>query len=263
VLFDVFGSELNILPPALIETLLNGLINNFLLPLIGGLFPPIPLPMLQGYQLVLHELGAIGADEDYFGLYCELAEPTALARPRAGFALPAFGVVMHRRLSTADSVAAGLSGTTTPTLTLATPGHVAADHYRVRVDGGIWRTLRGDTIDLSFVLDGRHVIEALAVSRDGLPSSRPAWLSFVVDRVAPRIDRVEMTPTTLVVRAHDYQAPTPFLRYQYRVGSGPWSRWQTSSRFTLPSPLAPSMTVQVRAADPSGNVSAPFHGLTR
>jgi len=260
--FTVHGSEWNILPPALLETLLNGLIEGFLLPLIADAFPPIPLPSLMGYQLTIHEIGATGPSNDYFGLFCELTEaPTAADRPQAGFALPGFGIADRRFLNAPQSVAAGLAGAT-PVLHLASLSDRPVDHYLARVDGGIWRLVRNGELDLSLLLDGRHLVEAIAVSSEGFVSARPAKLSFLLDRVAPRLDsallRREGDRWMIKIQAHDYVAAAERLRYQYRLVGGPWSWPLATDTLRLPLGLPSWLPWQVRASDPSGNASQPM-----
>jgi hypothetical protein len=88
VQFDVTGSVYNVLPTSVIQTLLNTLINNDLLPMLSKALPTIPLPTLAGYQFVVDEIGAMGASNNYFGLYCDLA-PTGSARETKAAVAPA------------------------------------------------------------------------------------------------------------------------------------------------------------------------------
>lgn len=259
--FTVHGSEWNILPPALIETLLNGLIEDFLLPLIADALPPIPLPNLMGYQLTINEIGATGPSNDYFGLYCALTEaPAVRERPAVGFTVPGFGIVAQLTLDAPQSAAAGLSGAE-PVLQLAALSNRAVDHYLVRVDEGMWRLVRNSRIDLSLLLDGRHVVEAMAVSPEGFVSAAPARLDFLMDRVAPRLDSARLVRhgklRQVRVRAHDYLAGPRQLRYQYRLAGGAWSPAVTGRAFLLPPGPLSRLTWEVRVLDPSGNASQP------
>lgn len=260
VTFDVTGNEYNILPPALIESLLNGFINNFLLPMLSAALPPIPLPAFSGYQLQINEIGAVGDDLDYFGLYCEFVEQsTQSGRPRAGFDLPGLGVVTDRVLTAAESARAGLSATAAPVLRLARMDGAAADSFRVRVDGGAWLEERDGRVELAGLLDGVHRVEAVAVDGLGMTTAKPARLTFVLDRVAPRLDGVRLARDGrgLAVRAHDYVAPAANLRMQWRVGAGSWSPWLKLDSFRLPAVTPNSAALQIRLKDPSGNTSRP------
>lgn len=255
--FEVYGNEWNILPPALIETLLNGLIDNFLMPLLANLLPPIPLPSIGGYQFVIHEIGATGAGNDYFGMYAEFVETPPAAD--VAFDLPHLGLTSAATLGPRQSARAGLSATTSPELRLASIGAVATDDFRVRVDGGAWRVVRGDRVDLSSLLDGAHVIEAVPVVDGRILTAKPARLAFVLDRVAPRVDAVTLRPkgdgALIAVEAHDYVAPRGRLRYQFRTAGGAWSKPQRAA--TLVVPATPTgQRLEARVLDPSGNASA-------
>ncbi len=255
ITFEVWGSEFNIIPENMIETVINGIID-FALPLIMDLIPPIPLPNMLGYQFAIHEIGALGDGNDYFGLYCEFLEPAAKG-PAAAFRLPALGLVTNRRLDAAASARAGLAGTPYPRLALATLNGAAVDHFLVRLDGGAWQRVEGDGFDLSLLLEGRHVVETLAVSPRGLVSRTPARLSFLLDRVAPRFDQVRLSPElVLTVGAHDHLADAATLRYQVRVPGNEWSAPFTATTVQLALP-AGVRAVDVRAIDPAGNTTAP------
>ncbi|MDP8222897.1 MAG: hypothetical protein P9L99_06015 [Candidatus Lernaella stagnicola] len=254
--FDISGTEWNLLPPELIETLLNGLIDNFLMPLIGGILPDIPLPSFGGYQFVIPEIGATGPDEDFFGLYTEfVAQP-----PDAGaaFDLPQRGLVTGAFLGPRQSTMEGLSGPLSPVLRLADSGRDAADYFRVRVDGGMWRVVRDGELDLSWLLDGAHVVEAVAVVGRRAATRRAARLVFVLDRVAPRLDEVTVRTDgprfMLSVEAHDFVFRPERLWVQVRTATTPWSKWRPLGDLPVPAGLDPSSVV-VRVADPAGNVS--------
>jgi hypothetical protein len=181
--FAVDDTEFNILPPAVIELVLNTLINDVLLPMIADALPPIPLPQLLGYQFSVKEVGGVGANQDYFGLYCDFV-PTSLAlqRPAAAFDLPGLGVVADVSLGVKDSARAGLFGES-PRLRLTDLGDAPADYYRVRLDGrGFWRNVPDAEIDLTGLRAGRHSVEAVAVSAEGVSAAQPARLSFLLGR---------------------------------------------------------------------------------
>jgi len=253
--FDVWGSEFNILPPAAIETLINSIIDVFL-PMIVDLIPPIPLPNLLGYQFAINEIGAMGDGNDYFGLYCEFIEPTEKG-PAAAFDLPIYGLATNLVLDGTASARAGLAAVTHPKLHLAAAGRVPVDHFLVRIDGAAWRRVDGDVFDLTYLLEGRHVIEAAAVSPRGLVSRQPARLSFVLDRVAPRLDRARLSAKmVLELAAHDYVAAAKALRFQVRVPGNDWSRpfAATTVRVVVP---PGTNEIDVRVIDPAGNATAP------
>lgn len=253
--FDVEGTEFNFLPPDLVENLINGIIN-FVLPLIVDILPPIPLPVGLGYQFTIDEIGSIGTGNDYFGLFCSFVEAPAKG-PAAAFALPTFGAVREMKLDGAASAQAGLAGIDHPTLRLiADPASNAAiDRFRVRVDGRGRRTVRDGKLDLTYWLEGRHTVEAVAISADGI-AGEPAVLSFVLDRVGPRIDRAtlrrENGRTILTLSAHDYVSPAAALRYQLRFGDGAWSEPLRAEKIDLTG--VDTIGLQVRALDPAGNV---------
>ena len=258
ITFDVTGSEFNVLPPDVIEGLINGIIT-FFLPQIVDLIPPIPLPNWLGYQFAIDEVGAVGSGNDYFGLYCEFQSATAKG-PAVGFRLPVFGVATHRALDAAASARVGLAATPHPRLTLTALNPAArVDHYLVRVDGAAWQRVLGDTFDLTWLLEGRHTVEALAVAPHGVASGEPAWLSFVLDRVPPRIDRAHLSPEMiLTLAAHDYVAAANTLLYQIRLLGGDWSTPFTATTVRLAVPPG-TKAIEVRALDPAGNATAPLY----
>jgi hypothetical protein len=251
--FRVDGTEWNLLPPALIENLLNGLIDNFLLPLIGGILPPVPLPSFGGYQFVIHEIGATGVSQDFFGLYTEFVDVPPVAA--AAFDLPGRGVVKNAELNARQSARAHLAGPTAAPVRLANNDVRRPDYHRVRFDGGVWRVVRDAEVDLSRLLDGPHVLEVVAVRDGRAQSESPARLAFVLDRVAPRIDKARVTDGLLEVAAHDYVATPQQLFVQARAANGLWSRWSRLGKQPLPTGALQAW--QVRVADPSGNVSPP------
>ncbi|HPQ70774.1 MAG TPA: hypothetical protein PKW95_16740 [bacterium] len=253
--FDVEGTEFNALPPELVETLINGIIN-FVLPLIVDVLPPIPLPAAMGYQFTIDEIGSVGTGNDYFGLFCSFVEAPTKG-PAAAFALPTFGTVRTMKLDGANSARAGLAGIERPTLHLtADPTSAAtAERFRVRVDGRGWQTAPDGLLDLTYWLEGRHTVEAVAISPEGI-AGEPATLSFVLDRVGPRIDRATLTHdngrTLLTPAAHDYASRAATLRYQVRLGDGAWSRPRPGATIDLTG--LDTRDVRVRAVDPAGNV---------
>jgi len=257
---DLQDQEWNILPPDIIEAALNGIIN-LVLPLIVDIIPPLPLPQLLGYQFVIHEIGSMGSGDDYFGLYCEFVAGDAKG-PEAAFVLPHFGRATDLSLTGAQSARAGLSGVTHPALHLDGSGAQAIDHYLVRVDGGFWQTVTDNVFDLSYYLDGAHTVEILAVAPSGLRSARSARLAFVLDRVAPRIDRAELkhkgARTLLELAAHDYVAASSDLRFQLRLADSGWSKPFAATSVSLDQWPLGTGALQVRAIDPSGNAGEPF-----
>lgn len=259
VVFDVNGTEFNVIPPDLIENLINGIIE-FFLPMIVDILPPIPLPAIMNYQFVIHEIGALGQADDYFGLYCEFVE-SANKGPRAAFDLLSLGVRTDITLGAKASALAGLAATDHPALRLATLDDAPVDHYLARVDGGFWRRLDDGQLDLTWFVEGRHEVEALAVAPNGQVSSERARLSFVVDRVAPRLDSTQLVRgrdyVELRVKAHDYVAETETIRFQVRLGDAPWSEPFAATSVRLPGLPTSGGVLQVRALDPAGNVSEP------
>ncbi len=81
VTFDVKGTDFNVLPAALIQTLLNTLINTYLIPLLSNAMPTIPLPTFDGYQLQLQEIGAMGDSFNYLTLFLNFAQTGVADRP--------------------------------------------------------------------------------------------------------------------------------------------------------------------------------------
>jgi len=260
-LFDVEGTEFNVLPPDLVENLINGIIN-FILPMIVDILPPIPLPVAMGYQFTIDEIGSIGTGNDYFGLFCSFVEAPTKG-PAAAFALPTFGTVREMKLTAAASARAGLAGVERPTLRLTTDptSNAAVDHFRVRVDGRGRQTVRDGVLDLTYWLEGRHTVEAVAISPDGI-AGEPATLSFALDRVGPRVDQATLARdngrTILRLSAHDYVSPAAALRYQLRFGDGEWSTAMRANEIDLTG--VDTTGLQVRALDPAGN-AGPAHSV--
>lgn len=135
--------------------------------------------------------------------------------------------------------------------------------YSWSLDSGAWSPFAAATaVTLTGLPEGWHRFSVAARDAAGNVDPTPAVATFAVDRTPP--DEVSVrgfsayTAATAVViyaTARDNLADTRDLTFAWRVDGSPWSEFSAASKLTLYDLFEGPHTVDVRAADPAGNIS--------
>ncbi len=235
--------------------------------MLGGAIPPIDLPDMQGFSLIIDEGGITSVDNNtLLAIYADLAyqnpnfrrgklQVETTATLVAQYTPPASSFRVRRLedfYGDAPSVTLELGGVTT-----SEPGTPLQWQYRF--DGGLWSpftdsplvTLRRPV----FFLQGHHHIDVRARIK-GAPGTldpTPTRVSFIVDAEPPEA-LVVRHPERLVLTGRDRVSPPESLQWSVRLGQGLWSDWQTGiTTFDLPLGWRGELAVRVR--DEAGNVA--------
>ena len=256
----IHDSSFNNLPVEVIEPILDGVIQMFV-DLLGGLIPPIPVPGISGWTLLIQELAPIGSTLDYLGIYMLIESPAkvnAWGRPDTRFVLHS-GTNQWRgdtiTLGPAQSAAYGLNDGRNVVVDLEAVGRGEGTTFHFSLDGTPWKRLQGNRLRLNYLIEGEHTLQVKAKNEKNREDVSPATLRFICDNVAPTVSQAGQQADRFVVTAWDFGDDN--LTYRYQVDNGAWSDPTASNTLSL-SAFAPGKhTVSVRVADRAGNVSTP------
>ena len=257
--------------------ILPGLIGSLGGDLLGDAIPPIELPDISGIGIEFVPPGLTVLKESdqnvALGIFLRLAlaasggavAPVQLAINSVNVEQRFEGDIQQyisTRLATGEPVGwRTLAPYVEVDLSVYGEGVTAANaEFAYRINGGLWSFWRpGSPLaidDPVLAREGRHKIEVRARrAGDGLTTS-PVFEDFevVTDYTAPEI-RVDADGTVATVVVSDNVTHRDQLDVQYRVNSGAWSRLSASNNdIDLYGFLGEAVTVEVRAADESGNV---------
>ncbi|MDP3892561.1 Ig-like domain repeat protein, partial [Nocardioides sp.] len=137
------------------------------------------------------------------------------------------------------------------TVRISATDNRAVDHLEVRVDGGAWQTLPGDSGEVEVTGDGQHTVEARAVDTAGnVGEIRP--LTFGIDATAPVTQAIfDADSRTVTLLAADTGAGVE--RSELRLGAtGDWETYDGPVDIGIA-----ATTVEYRSVDRLGNTEAP------
>lgn len=161
----------------------------------------------------------------------EILRRTAADRGPAGYD-PGYGA---GRLDALAAVSAALGPVPETTFTLTPPpatrereplyavALTGADRVRWRVDGGAWSEPSAETTRAFALAEGRHVVEAQAVSPEGVPDPTPAVHRVTVDRTPPDVRvsvRRDGTRAIFTGRVRDRLSGTAPRSVRWSFGDG-------------------------------------------
>jgi hypothetical protein len=233
--------------------------------------PPIDLPNLQGFRLVLGEGSITSVDENTFlAIFADLEytgtspSPTPLtARAETSIWLEELHIPPGDRLR-ASSVAQALEGGPRVVVGLSGKlperGHQGeALEWSYRLDSGLWSTYRrGERLEIQrpiLWLQGRHLLEVRSrvANRPETTDPTPAQLEILIDTVPPELS-YRASKGGVVLLGRDAVTPADRLEYGFRTPSGEWSGWSTSK--LVPADVwraAGKRALEVRVRDEAGN----------
>ena len=260
-----------------IASVLPGLIGGLLPTLLGdgGLIPPIAIPDLQGFRLILPDdaftsieantMLAIFANIEFVGagtgelvgslqpiirstsVTWEQGDPASLLSAARFERTP----VDVRALTPTVRVALQ-----TDTFNVDSPGV----EYAYRVGQGLWSLWhRGETLEIRdprFALQGRHDIE-IRVRELGDPyttSVQTVSTTVVIDYQSPSV-RLDQEGTTVFVDARDTVAYTSEMAMRYRLNEGAWSEWSDVYDAISLEAFTGRVFVEAEVRDSAGNVT--------
>jgi hypothetical protein len=140
--------------------------------------------------------------------------------------------------------------------------------YSWRLDGGTWNLWqRENSVVLTHLLEGWHVLEVRAQDENKLIDPTPARYVFRVDSLGPDIkltapDMVRGSKFKAFVDVQDAQAKKSETLVSWKVDDGEWSEWLPASELTsieINSLTKGEHILHIRAKDDVGNISTYSH----
>jgi hypothetical protein len=140
--------------------------------------------------------------------------------------------------------------------------------YSWRLDGGTWNLWqRENSVVLTHLLEGWHVLEVRAQDENKLIDPTPARYVFRVDSLGPDIkltapDMVRGSKMKAFVDIQDAQAKKSETLVSWKLNDGEWSEWVPASELTsieINSLTKGEHILHIRAKDDVGNISTYSH----
>ncbi len=224
---------------------------------MGDGLPPIDLPAMQGFRLVL-EPGSITAVEngsflavfanlEYVGQQNRSLRVETRARIVATYVPDAL-----RPTSVSEALQAG----PWVELQVEPAAEEGPIEWSYRLDGGLWspfvRNPRLRIARPALWIEGRHRIEVRArlVGRPETLDPSPAVLEFAVDRLPPEVTWYR-EGQRILVEAQDLVTPASRLEFSYHVPGRGWTAWSHETSVDLDTDPADA----VRVRDEAGHVT--------
>jgi hypothetical protein len=140
--------------------------------------------------------------------------------------------------------------------------------YSWRLDGGTWNLWqRENSVVLTHLLEGWHVLEVRAQDENKLIDPTPARFVFRIDSLGPDIrltapDMVRGSKFKAFVDVQDAQAKKSETLVSWKLDDGEWSEWVPASELTsieINSLTKGEHILHIRAKDDVGNISTYSH----
>ncbi len=159
----------------------------------------------------------------------------------------------------------GVSTVSFPFVGLDETTPVANLQYRWNLDAGAWTPFRpNSSATLTGLPEGWHDFLVAARDATGNVDPTPASFHFLVDLTPPSglslrgvAPYTNANGITVFAVAEDNLADPGDLTFAWRVDGGPWSDFSYATKITLFSLFEGAHTLEAKAADPAGNISAP------
>ncbi len=259
--------------PALMESLLPGLIGAFLPDLAGAIAEPFLLPEVMGFELDVKEIISI-ENESLLGIFAGLQYSTAGALSvavKTSATLRQVDLPIVRLLDPRGRVEwsrfTGDHHDLWPTAEIAVAAEVPAQwrdaemEFSYRIGRSLWSVFQpGPLLRVrhpALLFPGRHVIEVRArpVGHYRALDPTPAQVLVDVDWTPPHIEAVELLVdgSDGVIIARDDVSRATELRYRTQINDGDWSAWSESPRFALTG--QGRLRVRAEVQDRAGNVA--------
>lgn len=240
--------------------------------MLGDAIPPIDLPDMQGFSLIIDDGGFTSVDEDtLLAIYADLAYATPAPKhgrksvhttatlieqytpPASSFRVRA----LEDYLSDAPSVTLELGGT-------APDSSDTPLEWQYRFNGGLWSPFTDSPVVTLrrpvFFLQGRHHIDVRARVKGAAHTldSAPVRVNFIVDAEPPTL-AVLREGDRLLLSARDRISDESQLQWSVRLDEGEWSTWE-AGRSTVALPTGWKGRFDVRVRDEAGNeANTPRH----
>jgi MYXO-CTERM domain-containing protein len=172
--------------------------------------------------------------ERFLGVFLDMAMPTAAPLvQRAETQLELVRVSIPEDTRAFQLATFGQGEIPTVEIAMSADGPAGVEYeYQYRVDRGFWsdwgRSPYAIISELSFVLEGRHSVEARArvVGSTASADLTPARAEFLIDNLSPRVQTV-MTDAGTILRADDIVSGPDALMYRHRADvTDAWSDWR-------------------------------------